>query len=246
MIKKLFIVESPNDAAFIRLLIEYLKIQDADTQTIDATEVEHLHSFTGPDGKEKRGKTALPEKLEMLERDLGKKYPRIEYIGIILDVDAPSPATYGGKERSLELINGAIKSAFGYDPSFSEIGQNRDAIVVVENENVSLRFSCYLMLEGTRHLNLDEVLKSIAKKACTMAECLTDMSNCVEAKTGYPMADFDKQWVNYYIRCFASNRQLKDAEKRLSDAIFEQGAEIFDLDASVLSGLKNYLTEAVE
>jgi len=246
MTRKLFIVESPNDAGFVRLLLKYLSVKDSDTQTIDATEVEHLHNFTGSDGKEKRGKPALPEKLEMIKRDLGKKYPHIEHIGIILDVDAPNPTTYSGKERSLELINGAVKSAFGYDPAFTEIGQNRDATVVVENQNVALRFSCYLILEGTGLFNLDEVLKAIAKKACPTAECLTDMNICVEVKTGQPMGEFDKQWVNYYIRCFASKKQLKNAEKRLHEIIFEQGAEIFDLESPLLGDLKNYLAETTQ
>ncbi|MFN0033955.1 MAG: DUF3226 domain-containing protein [Saprospiraceae bacterium] len=244
MTRKLYIVESPNDAAFVRLLLRHLSVADADAQTIDATEVEHLHNFTGTDGKEKRGKDSLPEKLKMLERDLGKNYPQIEHIGIILDLDTPTLNTDGGKERSLDLINRAIKSAFGYDPAFTEVGQNHDATVLVDHQNVSLRFSCYLMLEGTRFVHLDEVLKAIAKQPCPTADCLADMNTCVVVKTGEPMKDFDKQWVNHYVRCFASKKQIKNAERRLHEVISEQGADLFDLNALLIDGLKNYLTGA--
>lgn len=242
MTRKLYIVESPNDAAFVRLLLKHLSVADADAQTIDATEVEHLHNFIGLDGGEKRGKNALPEKLGMIE--LGKKYPQIEHIGVILDLDTPKPGTDGGKEGGLALINRAVKLAFGHDPAFIDVGQNCDATVVVDGQKVPLRFSCYLMLEGTGLVHLDEVLKAIAKQPCPTADCLTEMNTCVKAKTGESMKDFDKQWVNQYVRCFANKKQITNAERRLHEVIFEQGAELFDLDSSLLGGLKNYLTVA--
>jgi hypothetical protein len=244
MTRKLYIVESPNDAAFVRLLLKHLSIADADTQTIDATEVEHLHNFIGSDGEEKRGKNALPAKLEMIKRDLGKKYAQVEQIGVILDLDTPKPDTDGGKEGGLALINKAVESAFGHHPDFTEVGQSHDATVTVDGQNVPLRFSCYLMLEGTGLAHLDEVLKAAARQFCPTADCLTDMNACVEAKTGEPMKDFDKQWVNHYIRCFANKKQINNAERRLHEVIFEQGAELFNLDAPLLDGLKSYLTGA--
>ncbi len=244
MTRKLYIVESPNDAAFVRLLLKHLSVADADAQTIDATEVEHLHNFIGADGGEKRGKNALPEKLEMIKRDLGKKYAQVEHIGVILDLDTPKPDTDGGKEGGLALISKAIESAFGHDPAFTEVGQSRDATVVVDNQNVLLQFSCYLMLEGTGLVHLDQVLKAIAQQPCPTADCLAEMNTCVVAKTGEPMKDFDKQWVNQYVRCFASKKQINNAERRLHEVIFEQGAELFHLDEPLLSGLKNYLTGA--
>lgn len=244
MTRKLYIVESPNDAAFVQLLLKHLSIADADAQTIDATEVEHLHNFIGSDGKEMRGKNALPAKLEMIGRDLGKKYAQVEHIGVILDLDMPKPGTDGGKQGGLALISKSVKFAFGYDSAFTEVGQNRDATVVVDHQDVSLQFSCYLILEGTGLVHLDQVLKAVAKQPCPTADCLTEMNTCVIAKTGEPMKDFDKQWVNQYIRCFADKKQINNAERRLHEVIFEQGADLFDLGSPLLSGLKSYLTGA--
>lgn len=98
MTQKLIIVESPNDEAFIRLLLTHLSITNTETATIHPTEIEHLHNFTGSDGKLKRGKDALPEKIEILKRELLIRYPQLRHIAIILDIDTPKSSN-GGKEK---------------------------------------------------------------------------------------------------------------------------------------------------
>lgn len=236
MARTLLIVESPNDKAFMQLLMS--SSQMTEISPIYDTEIDHLHNFTGTDGKEKRGKDALPQKLQVVKAQLSKKSPDIQHIAVIVDADSPPT---GGKTQSLALINRAFEEAFGVNPGFTEPGQSVEHTVNLSGELAALKMSCYLTQDSTGEGNLDTVLKAIASQSCAESDCLELMNACVAEKTGAPMRDFTKQWVNYYVRSHASKKQLKNAENRLHEVITEQGKDIFNLNSPVIEGLKSYL-----
>ena len=236
MASTLLIVESPNDKAFMELLLA--QPQAAEISTIQPTEIEHLHNFLGTDGKEKRGKTALSQKLQVTRSELSKTKAHIQHVAVIVDADSPP---HGGQAQSLALINRAFEEAFGVDPRFSAPGEVITPTVDLLGEKISLSLSCFLMQDATGEGNLDTVLKAIASRSCVESDCLEEMNRCVEAQTGQPMRDFTKQWVNYYLRSFAHKKQLNNAEARLHEVISAHGRDMFDLDAPLVAGLKAYL-----
>lgn len=240
MTQNLIIVESPNDEAFIRLLLNHLSIKNTETATIHPTEIEHLHNFIGSDGKEKRGKDALPEKIEILKRQLLTRYPQLIHIAIILDIDTPKSPN-GGKEKSLQLINDSFLKAFSSPLHLTDVSTKTPIDVNISGEIVHLEISCFFVGDETGEGNLDIVLKKVAQHPCPECDCLEIMNQCVSHKTGNPMRDFTKQWVNYYLRSQASKNQLKDAEKRLHKVITEKGNILFNLDHPFLHGIKAYL-----
>lgn len=240
MTQKLIIVESPNDEAFIRLLLSHLSIKNTATSTIRPTEIEHLHNFKGSDGKPKRGKDTLPEKIEILKRDLLIRYPQLRHIAIILDIDTPKSSN-GGKEKSLQLINTSFLKAFNISLDLTDTSTKVSTNVTISSETIHLEVSCFFVGDETGEGNLDVVLKKIAKYPCPECECLEIMNECVGHKTGSPMGDFTKQWVNYYLRSQASKSQLKDAEKRLHEVIIDNGEILFDLHHPFLHEIKEYL-----
>ncbi|MEZ4828310.1 MAG: DUF3226 domain-containing protein [Bacteroidia bacterium] len=238
MAHTLLIVESPNDEAFFRLLIQ--TGQQPEITPIQDTEIEHLHNFVGTDGKEKRGKDALPEKLAVIKTQLSKSRPDIQHIAVILDADSPPS---GGKQQSLALINQAFEKAFGVNTGFTELGQEVEKEVDLSGEMTLLKLSCYLTHDSSGEGNLDTVMKAIASKSCPESDCPEEMNKCVVGKTGKPMRDFTKQWVNYYVRSHASKKQLQNAEKRLHEVITDQGTNIFDLNSPLIAGIKSYLNQ---
>lgn len=238
MARTLLIVESPNDKAFFHLLMQ--SGRQTEITSIQETEIEHLHDFEGTDGKVKRGKNALSQKLEVIKAQLSKIYPDIQHLAVILDADSPPE---GGKQQSLALINQAFKKAFRVDTGFTELGQEVEKEVDLSGEVTLLKMSCYLTHDSSGEGNLDTVMKAIASQSCPESDCLEEMNTCVVAKTGKPMRDFTKQWVNYYVRSYASKKQLQNAEKRLQEVIAEQGTNMFDLNSPVIAGIKSYLDQ---
>jgi len=240
MIQNLIIVESPNDAAFIKLILDSLTITNTETVPINPTEIDHLHNFVGTDGEEKRGKDALPEKIEMLKRELLTRYAQLQHISVIVDIDTPKSPN-GGKDKSLQLINNSFERAFSVSPNLMEVATHATISTSISGENVTIDVFCFLIQDETGSGNLDILLKKIAIKYCVECDCLEVMNRCVVEKTDKTMLDFTKQWVNYYLRSNASKKQLKNAEKRPHEVITEQGKDIFDLNHSLLGELKSYL-----
>ncbi len=240
MIQNLIIVESPNDEAFIRLVLDFLAITNTEATLINSTEIDHLHNFVGTDGKEKRGKDALPEKMEMLKRELLTHYAQLQHISVIVDIDTPKSPN-GGKDKSLQLINDSFEKAFSISPNLIEVATPSNISTSIAGENVTIDVSCFLIQDETGAGNLDILLKKIAINSCVECECLELMSKCIFDKTSKEMRDFTKQWVNYYLRSNASKNQLNNAEKRLHEVITEQGKDIFNLNHSLLNELKSYL-----
>jgi hypothetical protein len=200
-IKTLIIVESPNDEAFIRLLLNNLSLSTVEVEPIETIGIENLHKIEGTDI---RGKSALDEKIDRLRGQLRiEKYSKVEHISIILDSDsAPS----GGVQKSIELVNNAFGFRLGEFPNFTNEAEQKNITANISGELIPLTVSCFFIKMENGEGHLDMVLKAIAKKGGEVEYCVCmeeQLQPCMTAK-GKPIKDFEKQWVNYYLRHFAT------------------------------------------
>lgn len=92
-------------------------------------------------------------------------------------------------------------------------------------------------------------MKKIAKKEAKYAECLKNWRECL-SNEGIEISDkdFDKFWVNYYIRsdtCTKNERARanKNYIMRIFDKIMRNKKNIFDLSHEGLEGLRNFLSK---
>lgn len=93
---------------------------------------------------------------------------------------------------------------------------------------------------------LETVLKMIKKKDSIYADCLSSWRDCVNKsldnnKENIKDKDFDKFWVNNYIRFdTCSKKEQKQAEKKCTlEKSFEK--DVWDFDNKILDDLKNFL-----
>lgn len=237
-IKTLIIVESPNDEAFIRLLLNNLSLSSVEVEPIETIGIENLHKIEGTDI---RGKSALDEKIDKLKGQLRiEKYSKVEHISVILDSDSPPT---GGVQKSIELVNNAFGSRLRVYPNFTHEAEQKKITANIGGELISISVSCYFVKMENGEGHLDMVLKAIATKVNEVlyCQCMEDvLLPCVQQKGG-TIGDFEKQWINFYIRSFATPKQLKSADGLLPKLIVDKGKDIFDLDHKLLKGLNNYL-----
>ncbi len=156
----------------------------------------------------------LKNKLQGLKADIEKH--DIQKIGIIFDAD-----DLGIKKRTKYI---------------------KDIISSSEFEDDSI-FKIYIMnIDGKGEL--ETVLKEIANKDCTMANCLEDWKKCLLSKDKeIKQKDFDKFWVNVYQRYDrCTEKESKQAGKNCNnEASFKK--DIYDFEHKALDKLKEFLKD---
>lgn len=247
-IQNLLIVESPNDAAFIRLLLSELSIG---TET-DTVVIEDLHKVTdAKKGKEVRGKTAIGVKLKTISADLGN-YPNLKNLGIILDFDA---LPNWDQARNLQLVNTAIDSAFGPQPSILAESQfvAINTTPLGTDSDRQFQAACFFTKDSTGTGNLDTLLFEIrANPAAKVlyADCLALWRDCVnesESKLKVSPGTYGKIWLGNFLRAQAKELGkdgksiLSDFEDKQNEVIEQVGAAVFDLHHPSLTALRAFL-----
>lgn len=102
-------------------------------------------------------------------------------------------------------------------------------------------FSIYIMnVEG--HGELETVLKKIALKDATVANCLQSWQECLKDKE-LNQKEFDKVWIQMYQRydC-CTKKEAKQAGKNCNNEI-SFSKSIYDLNNPILDKLKTFLQE---
>ena len=237
-VEYLFIVESRNDEAFIRIILKDLLVKNAEIFVLDNFGFETLHHI---EATEFRGKKALDERLERLKGQLQfGNYQYIKHLSIILDADSPKDG--GGLPESIKLVNQAFGKGLKLYPEFTAEGQFRTLSLNLSGENFEFSASCFFLKTENGEGHLDTVLKAIACKSAPESECLEALwLPCVEGKTGKGLSNFEKLWINFYVRAHATSKQKGAMEEKFPEVIEKMGAEIFNLNHPVLNDLKAYL-----
>lgn len=210
----LIIVESKNDKLFIEALIKYLDFKVG-------SEIQSICEFKCLDGI-----TNLENKFKDIKID------NYEIIGIILDANSE------GIDKRIKFINDSLKD-ISLDVQLNKINEFK------ESKAIGVKFICYIMnVDGKGEL--ETVLKMIKKKDSIYADCLSSWRDCVNKsldnnKENIKDKDFDKFWVNNYIRFdTCSKKEQKQAEKKCTlEKSFEK--DVWDFDNKILDDLKNFL-----
>lgn len=227
----LLIVESKNDKVFIQSIINHLNYDIEIDVPICIDDYECLEGLS-----EKQ----LVNALNSLAADLQKR--DIQKIGIIIDMDNFS------KEERLGFIDKCIKQVFQTQATILKINE---FIKVLTPNQEELQLACYFTNVDDKG-ELETVLKSIKTENSTYADCLASWQQCLnQQEKSLSDKDYDKFWVNLYIRYDTCSRsERKQAERKCSIKNFEYGMEnkkeIWNFNHSVLDELKVFLNLFVD
>lgn len=191
------IVESKNDKFFIHSLISYLNINNVSISEINVSENDYLDL----DGL---SVASLERELKTVEADAQKS--NIDKVGIILDAD-------DSQSKNLNKINEALIKVFPKNQRLEEVSQ----FISIQSINFEepIQVACYFVnVNGTGEL--ETLLKAIKSQDSTYADCLDAWQYCLQQKNKEAISqkDFDKFWVNNYIRFDTCSKKDKKQAKR--------------------------------
>lgn len=185
----ILIVESENDKFFVKALLGHISLHNVEVSdgticaTIDFECMEGLNA------------TKLTNALEAVKNRINKSETDSR-IGILIDQDNNTDAD------RLSLVNDAIKNVFGVEALLDKTGQLKEA--KIEN-TINVQIATYFNnINGTGEL--ETILKAVKNQASPYADCLENWQNCLKGHeainngNGLKQKDFDKFWVQVYIR----------------------------------------------
>lgn len=175
----------------------------------------------------------LEKVLEDLRADIQNN--KIKKVGIIIDIDDDS------KEAKIKFINDCIQSIFPDSPLIN----NTNEFINLSFDGFNVSLACYFTnINGQGEL--ETLLKVIKSRDSMYANCLESWKNCLQ-KQGQEIKpkDFDKLWVNMYIRFDTCSKQdKKQAGRKCSmsgfDYVMKEKADIWNFDHPILDDLKQF------
>ena len=218
------IVESKNDAIFMKALVDFI---NCDIQIEEPIFIDDYESLEG------LNETKLITTLKALDADLQKR--DIEKIGIIIDIDNDS------EQERLELVNKCIKQVFESETLLS----TKQFIDISGDNGTNAKLACYFTNVGGKG-ELETLLKAIKAKDSPYADCLDSWKTCLESLgKKINQKDFDKFWISNYIRYdTCSIQEQKQAGRKCSmsgfDYVMEHKKDIWDWDNPTLDDLKEF------
>ncbi len=218
------IVESKNDAIFMQAMVDKL---NCNIQVDPPIYIDNYKTLEG------LSETKLRITLQDLKAELQKK--DIEKIGIIIDID-----NYSEPDR-LEWVNKCIQLVFKSDT----LSSTKQFIDICGDNETKAQLACYFTnFEGKGEL--ETLLKGIKARESPHADCLNSWKTCIESQgQQIKQKDFDKFWVNTYLRFDTCSKQdQKQAGRKCSmfefDYIMEHKKDIWDWDNPALDDLKEF------
>ncbi|MEG4403485.1 DUF3226 domain-containing protein [Microcoleus sp. MON2_D5] len=220
------IVESKNDAIFMKAMVEFLNCEIQIEKPIYIDDYERLEGLS---------ETKLITTLKALEADLQKR--DIEKIGIIIDIDNSS------EQERLELVNKCIKDVFESET----LSSTKQFIDICGDNGTKAKLACYFTNVGGKG-ELETLLKAIKARESPHADCLNSWKTCIESQgQQINQKGFDKFWVSIYLRydtCSDNEQQQAGRKCTMSgfDYVMEHKKDIWDWDNPALDDLKEFFT----
>ncbi|MEG3837733.1 MULTISPECIES: DUF3226 domain-containing protein [unclassified Microcoleus] len=218
------IVESKNDAIFMKAMVEKLNCDIQVEKPIYIEDYERLEGLS---------ETKLITTLKALEADLQKR--DIEKIGIIIDID-----NYSEPER-LQWVNKCIQQVFESET----LSSTKQFIDIGGDNGTKAKLACYFTNVGGKG-ELETLLKAIKARESPHADCLNSWKTCIESQgQQINQKDFDKFWVSIYLRYdTCSNQEQQQAGRKCTmsgfDYVMKHKKDIWDWDNSALDDLKEF------
>lgn len=216
--KSLIIVESHNDKYFIEKLRDELGLKNIELKEpiCNITDYECLNGLS-------------EKKLQQTLKEI--KFDEYQKIGIIIDADNE------GIEKRIDLINSCIRALENVSSDFKITKINE----FIKIESLDIEIGCYIT-NVSGNGELETVLKAIKSQDSTYADCLEAWKTCLTSK-GKTITDkdFDKFWVNNYLRFDTCSASEKSQASRKCN--FETGIKknIWDFENPILKDLKEFL-----
>lgn len=226
MSSNILIVESKNDKYFFDAIIGHLNCDIEIVAPIRITD-DNYQLMNGSKAAE------LEKALKQVKTGIEAR--GIEKVGIILDIDNDS------KEAKIKLINDCIQRIFPDSPLINNTSEFTN--LSFDGFNVSL--ACYFTNVNGQG-ELETLLKAIKSKDSIYADCLGSWKDCLQRKgQDITTKEFDKFWVNMYIRFDTCSREEKyQAGKKCSmsgfDYVMKEKADIWNFDHPALDDLKQF------
>ena len=228
------IVESKNDKIFIEKLIEILnlnniKVDDPICEPKNPINIDKYQCLNGLD------QDLMVQALDTLSKDLLKN--DVTKVGVIIDQDLKT------REEKLVFVNSCVNEVFKTSTSLDDINK---LITVTSKDDITLQLRCYFTNVNGQG-ELETVLKAIKTQDSDYADCLESWRSCLNEKSKeFLDKDFNKFWVNNYIRFdTCSRKESKQAGSKCSMSAFghvlKEKGHIFNFEHPVLDGLKDFL-----
>ncbi|MEG5028846.1 hypothetical protein QUB36_25345 [Microcoleus sp. AT8-B1] len=220
------IVESKNDAIFMKAMVEKLNCDIQVEKPIYIEDYERLEGLS---------ETKLITTLKALEADLQKR--DIEKIGIIIDID-----NYSEPER-LQWVNKCIQQVFESET----LSSTKQFIDIGGDNGTKAKLACYFTNVGGKG-ELETLLKAIKARESPHADCLNSWKTCIESQgQQINQKDFDKFWVSIYLRYdTCSNQEQQQAGRKCTmsgfDYVMKHKKDIWDWDNPAFDDLKEFFT----
>ena len=218
------IVESKNDAIFMKAMVEKLNCDIQVEKPIYIEDYERLEGLS---------ETELIKALKNLIRKIDRK--DIEKIGIIIDID-----NYSEQER-LKFVDRCIKQVFQAE----SLSSTKQFIDIGGDNGTKAKLACYFTNVGGKG-ELETLLKAIKARESPHADCLNSWKTCIESQgQQINQKDFDKFWVSIYLRYdTCSNQEQQQAGRKCTmsgfDYVMKHKKDIWDWDNSALDDLKEF------
>ena len=226
--KNLLIVESENDKYFIEALIKHMNLGNVEVSNGFICSIDDFECLGGLNSSKL---TAVLNNIKSRA-----KKDDINRIGIIIDNDDKTDT-----ER-LSLVNNSIKESLGMENSLKEVSVFSE-IPIDAYQNISIA-AYFTNVE--KKGELETVLKTIKSDTSTYADCLENWQSCLKSKNvnnglGLKSKDFDKFWVQVYIRYdTCTKKEQKQAGKYCSNE-FAMSKSIWNFDNECLNEFKAFL-----
>jgi uncharacterized protein YqgV (UPF0045/DUF77 family) len=220
------IVESKNDRIFMQAMVEKL---NCDIQLASPIYIDDYKSLEG------LSETELIKALKNLERKIDRK--DIEKIGIIIDIDNCS------EEERLKFVDRCIEPVFKAE----SLSSTKQFIDICTDHGTKAKLACYFTNFGGQG-ELETLLKAIKAKDSPHADCLDSWRDCLKEKgKEIKQKDFNKFWINNYIRYDTCSKQdQKQAGRKCSmsefEYVMENKKDIWDWGNPALEDLKEFFT----
>lgn len=226
--KNLLIVESENDKYFIEALINFMNLGNIEISNGFICNIDDYECLGG------LNTTKLTNVLNAVKSKVKKE--EINKVGIIIDRDNKT------EEERLSLVNASIKECFGGNYSLSN-ANSFQSIIIDEYQNVNIA-TYFTNVNGSGEL--ETVLKTIKKNSSVYADCLRSWQDCLKNKginngSGLKDKDFDKFWVQVYIRYDTCSKSEQSQAGRHCNNQAAMKKDIWDFDHACLNEMKAFL-----
>jgi hypothetical protein len=225
----LLIVESENDKFFIEALIRHLNLTNIEVSDGLICNIDDYECLSG------LSSTKLVTILNAVKFRVKKE--DIQNIGILIDIDDKTIA-----ER-LTLINDSLQNVFETQNTLKAQNTFIEAPV---DEFQNVQIATYFTNAAGKG-ELETLLKAIKSKKSIHADCLDSWQQCLRTNNiregqGLKQKDFDKFWVQMYIRYdTCTKKESKQAGTKCNNQV-AMSKPIWNFDHEYLDGLKIFLS----